>query len=149
MQGDSDGKWEHDWGKKECKLRKIIRDWSKPILQKEVKLWGFHPLSSPWSHLGLKQQGFVGSEDEQKTHFPSWLHLPLWIYMAVVLKSGGQMWSNMKGNGDWETQSNREGERTKKKKKGWEVRRETLGDDTGEEIWENLKGADLTETESH
>lgn len=102
--------------KRECKVKKIITGWSKLIPQKRLELWGFQPLSPLWSHLGPKQQGFVGSEDEQKTHFPSWLHLPLRIYTAAVLRSGRQMWSNMKGNGEWETRRNREGVRTKKQR---------------------------------
>lgn len=124
MHADANGKREHYW-EKGIQRWKIITDGSKPVLQKRMELWGFQPLASPWSHLGLKQRGFVGTEDEQKSHFPSWLHLPLRIYMAVVLKSGRQMWSNMKGNGDWETQCNRNGERTKKKKRKrgrWEAR---------------------------
>lgn len=78
----------HTKKKKGCMLSKIITVWRKPITQKRVELWGFQPISSLWSHLGLKQRGFVGSEDEQKSHFPSWRHLPVCIYMAVVLKSG-------------------------------------------------------------
>lgn len=38
--------------------------------------------------------------------------------MAVVLRGGRQMWSNMKANGDWGTQSNGEGKRTKAREGG-------------------------------
>lgn len=75
------------------------------MIQRRV---GFHSIPSAWSHLGLKHEGFVGSEDEQKTHFPSWLHLPLWISVAVVVRSGRQKWSNIK---ETERHSHREGTR--------------------------------------
>lgn len=55
-----------------CVMKNIISNRSPPILHKQ----GCLSTSSMGNHLKPRLEGFVGSKDEQKTLFSSWLHLP-------------------------------------------------------------------------